>query len=130
MINQASTLRLMAAVYGEKNNVYAAGAPKSEEDRPAVRARTIAVTSGKGGTGKSNVAVNVSLELAALGHRVSLLDADLALANADVLLGLNPQYHLGHTLSGQRALREVIIEVAHGLPLIPGGSGLEELANL
>ncbi|MGH9901465.1 MAG: P-loop NTPase, partial [Pyrinomonadaceae bacterium] len=60
------------------------------------RTRTIAVTSGKGGVGKSNFAVNLSLELAALGRRVSLLDADLALANADVLLGVNPQYHLGH----------------------------------
>ncbi len=92
--------------------------------------RTLAVTSGKGGVGKSNVAVNVALEWAALGRRVSLLDADLALANADVLLGLNPQYHLGHVLQGLRSLPEIIIEVAHGLRLIPGGSGVEELANL
>ncbi len=92
--------------------------------------RTLAVTSGKGGVGKSNVAVNVALEWAALGRRVSLLDADLALANADVLLGLNPQYHLGHVLQGQRSLREIVIEVAEGMRLIPGGSGVEELANL
>src|SRR5207244_7692775 len=105
---------------------------KSEGRRtaPKSRTRTLAVASGKGGVGKSNVAVNVALELAALGQCVSLLDADLALANADVLLGLNPQYHLGHVLSGQRTLSEVVIEVEEGLRLIPGGSGIEELANL
>jgi flagellar biosynthesis protein FlhG len=93
-------------------------------------AQTIAVASGKGGVGKSNVAVNVALELAELGHRVTLLDADMALANADVLLGLTPKYHLGHVLTGQRTLQEVQIKVTEGLRLIPGGSGIAELASL
>lgn len=93
-------------------------------------ARTIAVTSGKGGVGKSNVAVNVALELAALGRRISLLDADLGLANADVLLGLNPQAHLGHVLAGKSTLQEIVIEVGRGVRLIPGGSGVAELAGL
>jgi flagellar biosynthesis protein FlhG len=128
MINQATTLRLREAVYSGQNQF--AGATTPEAHPPARRLRTIAITSGKGGVGKSNVAVNVALELADLGHRVSLLDADLALANVDVLLGLNPQYHLGHLLSGQRALKEVVIEVEDGLRLIPGGSGIEDLANL
>jgi flagellar biosynthesis protein FlhG len=96
----------------------------------STRMRTIAITSGKGGVGKSNIAVNVALELAVRGHRVSLFDADCALANTDVLLGLNPHYHLGHVLAGQRTLEQVVIEAAHGLRLIPGGSGTEELANL
>jgi flagellar biosynthesis protein FlhG len=137
MADQASTLRLLAAAYGSQATI----APNSGLDNHLKpergsgtpvrrRTRTLAVTSGKGGVGKSNVAVNVSLELAALGHKVSLLDADLALANADVLLGLNPQYHLGHVLSGQRELKEIVIEVDEGLRLIPGGSGIEELANL
>jgi flagellar biosynthesis protein FlhG len=132
MSDQASTLRLMAAGYGGKSNLGVATMLKPEERRMAgtSRTRTIAVASGKGGVGKSNVAVNLALELAALGQRVSLLDADLALANADVLLGLNPQYHLGHVLSGQRTLEEVVIQVEEGLRLIPGGSGIEELANL
>ncbi|MDX2029399.1 MAG: MinD/ParA family protein [Blastocatellia bacterium] len=104
------------------------GSPLDIAARP--RMRTLAVTSGKGGVGKSNLAVNVALELAALGRRISLFDADLALANADVLLGLNPQYHLGHVLAGQRSLDEVVIDVEEGLRLIPGGSGGEELANL
>lgn len=129
MTDQARTLRRLAAARGAQNE------PSDLSVSPqslvsAKRMRTIAVTSGKGGVGKSNVAVNVALELAALGQRVSLLDADLALANADVLLGLNPQYHLGHVLQGQRTLQEVIIDVVDGLRLIPGGSGIEELANL
>lgn len=93
-------------------------------------ARSIAFTGGKGGVGKSNVAVNVALELAALKRRVTLLDADFALANADVLLGLNPRYHLGHLFCGQRRLDEIVVEVSRGVRLIPGGSGVEELANL
>src|ERR1043166_7192558 len=130
MTDQATTLRLMAAYCG--NSIDRADLSVGASVKPALetRMRTLAVTSGKGGVGKSNFAVNVALELAALGHRISLLDADLALANADVLLGLNPQYHLGHVLSGQRTLNEVVIEVEEGLRLIPGGSGIEELANL
>lgn len=131
MPDQATTLRSLAAA---ANQVEAIN-PKPllnggglAEASP--RTRTIAITSGKGGVGKSNIAVNVALELAVRGHRVSLFDADCALANDDVLLGLNPHYHLGHVLSGQRTLEQVVIEAAHGLRLIPGGSGTEELANL
>jgi len=100
---------------------------RSDRSRPT---RTIAITGGKGGVGKSNIAVNLALELASAGWRVSLLDADLALANADVLLGVNPQYHLGHVLKGERTLAEVVIETTNGVRLIPGGSGIEELASL
>jgi flagellar biosynthesis protein FlhG len=132
MNDQANTLRLMAASRGNSTEQADLAVAKSGARARAKGARphTLAVTSGKGGVGKSNVAVNVALELAALGDRVSLLDADLALANADVLLGLNPQYHLGHVLQGQRTLQEVVIEVSQGLRLIPGGSGIEDLANL
>lgn len=130
MKDQATTRRLVSAA----PNL----APRSFKSMRPVRkrmfdygaqTRTIAITSGKGGVGKSNISVNVSLELAALGRRVTLLDADLALANADVLLGLNPRYHLGHVLAGQRSLEEVIIKTG-GIRLLPGGSGIEELANL
>ena len=138
MNDQATTLRLMTATQGLNSpSVAPSSAPPvlSEAARragghAAKPARTVAVTSGKGGVGKSNLSVNVALELAARGRRVSLLDADLALANADVLLGLNPSYHLGHVLSGQRQLKEVVVEAEGGVRLIPGGSGVEELANL
>ncbi len=125
MTDQATTLRQMATPdYHMK-----AGTNPKDGSVGRAHARAIAVTGGKGGVGKSNVAVNLSIELAAAGWRVTLLDADLALANADVLLGVNPQYHLGHVLSGQRSLNEVIIET-NGIRLIPGGSGVEDLANL
>lgn len=132
MTDQAKTLREMAARRAGGANAAQAATGTAAAQQPATtkHMRTLAITSGKGGVGKSNVAVNVALEWAALGRRVSLLDADLALANADVLLGLNPQYHLGHVLQGQRTLQEVIVEVAYGVRLIPGGSGVEELANL
>jgi flagellar biosynthesis protein FlhG len=92
--------------------------------------RTIAVTSGKGGVGKTNFVVNVALELARLGRSVTVLDADLALANANVLFGVNPPYHVGHILSGERELEDVVVEVSHGVRLIPGSSGVEEMANI
>ena len=92
--------------------------------------RTIAVSSGKGGVGKTNFVVNVALELAALGRSVTVLDADLALANANVLFGINPPYHIGHVLSGQRTLDDVVVEVTPNVRLIPGSSGVEEMANL
>ncbi|HET6976314.1 MAG TPA: MinD/ParA family protein [Pyrinomonadaceae bacterium] len=120
MNDQATTLREMAKTSTIPMN-------KGPEQKHSC---TIAVTGGKGGVGKSNVAVNLALELAANGRRVSLLDADLALANADVLLGLNPRYHLGHVLSGEKSLADVVIETNGGVRLIPAGSGIEELANL
>jgi flagellar biosynthesis protein FlhG len=128
MYDQATTLRDLATAPASASTL--AQDDPSKRPAGAGHARSIAITSGKGGVGKSNVAVNVALELAGAGLRVSLLDADLALANADVLLGLNPKYHLGHVFAGQRTLAEVIVETTEGLRLIPGGSGIEGLANL
>ncbi|HVG38127.1 MAG TPA: MinD/ParA family protein [Pyrinomonadaceae bacterium] len=132
MTDQATTLRNMATAPSYNPNSFLGNSRAANLKGASTTrlARAIAVTSGKGGVGKSNFAVNVSLELASRGRQVSLLDADLALANADVLFGLNPQYHLGHVLSGQRTLDEVVIEVEKNVRLIPGGSGVEELANL
>lgn len=132
-IDQATTLRLMAAApytssLAPPHEGAAYVATRATDE--ARRSRTIAVASGKGGVGKSNFVVNVALELAAMNRRVSLLDADLALANADVLVGVNPQFNLGHVLSGERKLKDVVLEIQRGVRLIPGGSGVEELANL
>lgn len=129
MIDQF-TSRYLPGGDGAGQTEFPAGESIRLQAETGTRMRTLAVTSGKGGVGKSNIAVNVALELAAIGHFVSLLDADLALANADLLLGLSPQYHLGHVLAGQRTLEEVIIDVTQGLRLIPGGSGMKDLANV
>jgi flagellar biosynthesis protein FlhG len=92
--------------------------------------KVIAVSSGKGGVGKTNVSVNLSVALAALGKEVMLLDADLGLANVDVLLGLNPAYDLSHVITGQRSLEEVIVEGPSSLKIIPASSGISRMANL
>ena len=126
MNDQATTLRNMTTLPINDSVI----AHDNLFDQAAPKARTIAITGGKGGVGKSNIAVNLSIELAALGRKVSLLDADLGLANADVLMGFNPQYHLGHVLTGQRQLDEIVMEHGSGVRLIPGGSGVEHLANL
>jgi flagellar biosynthesis protein FlhG len=92
--------------------------------------RVICVTSGKGGVGKTNVAVNLGVSLSKQGKKVLLLDADLGLANIDVLLGLKPQYTLHDVLSGERSIQEIIIDGPDNLSIIPASSGIEIMGNL
>lgn len=94
------------------------------------RARVLAVASGKGGVGKSTVTANLAVALAEQGQRVTVLDADLGMANVDVLFGLNPEGTLTHLLKGEKSLDEITMTGPAGVQLIPGGSGLAELANL
>ncbi len=94
------------------------------------RAQTIAITSGKGGVGKTNLAVNLATVLAGMRRRVVLLDADLGLANADILCNVQPRFNLAHVVAGQRALAEVLTPVPAGFALIPGASGLAKMADL
>jgi flagellar biosynthesis protein FlhG len=98
--------------------------------QPVGPVRVIAVSGGKGGVGKSTVAINLATALTQAGQRVMLLDGDLGLANVDVLLGLAPRYTLAHVLSGERTLEEVIVETASGLRVAPGASGVARMANL
>jgi flagellar biosynthesis protein FlhG len=92
--------------------------------------RVIAVASGKGGVGKTQVAVNLAVGLAQQGHSTLLLDADLGLANVDVLLGLRPTASLEHVLDGSVALEDVLIDGPAGLKIVPASSGVSALANL
>lgn len=94
------------------------------------RTRVIAVTSGKGGVGKTNLTVNLGIALARQGIATGVLDADLGLANVDVLLGIVPAFHLGHVIGGERELAEILLQGPGGLWVVPGGSGVYELANL
>ena len=94
------------------------------------RLRTLAVTSGKGGVGKSTVAANLALELGALGARVLLFDGDLAQANLDLLLGVSSRWDLGHVLRGERTLEQVAVEVGPNVRLVPAASGDRDLADL
>lgn len=92
--------------------------------------RAIAVTGGKGGVGKTNVSVNLAVAAAEMGSKVMLFDADLGLANVDVVLGLHPPHDLSDVFSGKRTLEEVMVEGPAGIRVIPGASGLPRLAEL
>jgi flagellar biosynthesis protein FlhG len=91
---------------------------------------TLAVSSGKGGVGKTNVVVNLAVSLARLRHRVIVLDADFGLGNVDVLLGLAPEWHLGHVLSGEKSVDDIMVTGPEGIRVIPASSGLRELTVL
>lgn len=92
--------------------------------------QTIAITGGKGGIGKTTVAINLAAALAQLGRRTLLLDGDLGLANADVLLGIAPRYTLAHVLAGERTLEEVVTGTPYGFDIVPAASGIAQLAAL
>src|ERR1700722_5118032 len=94
------------------------------------RASVIAVTSGKGGVGKSNIAVNLAIRFASAGKDVVLLDADLGLANADVLCNIDLPHNLSHVISRKKELRDVLFKSPGGFELIGGASGLARMADL
>lgn len=92
--------------------------------------KVIAVTGGKGGVGKTNITANLALSLVERGREVMVLDADLGLANIDVVLGLQPRLNLSHVLKGECTLEEAIIEGPRGLKVVPASSGVRHMANL
>lgn len=92
--------------------------------------RVIAVTSGKGGVGKTSVSVNLALELQKHGKRVVILDADFGLANVEIMLGVRPRYDLADMIFNDKSIEEIITEGPMGLGFISGGSGVQDLVNL
>jgi flagellar biosynthesis protein FlhG len=92
--------------------------------------RTIAVASGKGGVGKTNVTANLAIALRKLGKQVMIVDADLGLSNIDVLLHLAPKHNIQNLLDGDLPLKEILIEGPHGIKILPAGSGVQELTAL
>jgi flagellar biosynthesis protein FlhG len=122
MNNQADKLRQMAV--DVKNQI------EKEMAQEFNHTRVIVVASGKGGVGKSTLALNIALSLCDRDKKVILMDADLGLANIDIMLGLLPKYNLHHVVQGKKNLKDIIISGPGGLSIIPGGSGITELANL
>lgn len=95
-----------------------------------VKTRVLVVTGGKGGVGKTNFALNLAIAMAKMRRRVILMDADMGLANIDIILGLMPQYNLWHVVRGTKRIGEILIDGPSGIRIIPGGSGVQELANI
>ena len=92
--------------------------------------QVIAVTSGKGGVGKTNTSINIAASLAKQGHKVMLMDADLGLANIDINLGLQCPFNMAHVMSGEKALSEIIQTGPFGIQVVPAASGIYEMAAL
>jgi len=92
--------------------------------------RTIAIASGKGGVGKTNVAANLAIEMEKSGKNVMILDADLGLSNIDVLFQLTPRFNIHHVLRGEMSLKDIVVEGPHGIKILPSSSGIQELTAL
>ncbi|NOY62494.1 MAG: MinD/ParA family protein [Gammaproteobacteria bacterium] len=105
----------------------AEGLRRMAKPRPV---QVIAITSGKGGVGKTNVSINLAAAMVGQGKKVLILDADMGLANVDVLLGLHPKYNLSHVIKGERTLDEVIVKGHEGLQVVPASSGVQLMAEL
>jgi flagellar biosynthesis protein FlhG len=116
MTDQASRLRDLAGRQGPEPTLFSS--------------RVVAITSGKGGVGKTNVVAGLAVCLARMGQRVIILDADFGLANIDILLGLSPKYTLEHVLRGERVLEEILVEGPEGVRILPASSGIQELTRL
>ncbi len=120
--DQATGLRLMAK--------WLKGQKQGEEHSYQTTKRSIAITSGKGGVGKTNITTNLALAISVQNKRVGIIDADLGLANIDVLLKLKPKYNLEHVITGEKKLSDIFIKGPAGLTIIPASPGRTSMASL
>jgi flagellar biosynthesis protein FlhG len=133
--NRASTVPAPTSIANETPRVLSEPAviTLNEETAPGLvrnHPRIIAVSSGKGGVGKSNLVANLGISLAMRGRNVIILDADLGMANIDVLFGINPKYNLQHLVDGSKSIHDILVSGPQSIKIVPGGSGIPELANL
>ena len=118
--DQANTLRTMETA---ADSVVSA-------DHQESATRVYAITSGKGGVGKTAVVANTATAMAKIGKKVLILDADLGLANIDVVFGLAPRYNLNHFFAGEQDLSSILVEGPHGIKILPAGSGVQNFTRL
>lgn len=105
-----------------------AGSLARSTSSPTVR--SLSFTSGKGGVGKTNIVINLAIQLAKMGKSVFLIDADLGLANIDIMLNLAPEYTIEDVLAGIKNINDIIIEGPHGIHILPASSGISEMQAL
>ncbi len=118
--DQANTLRNMGNITD----------PVDTSDQQESATRVYSITSGKGGVGKTAVVANTATAMAKLGKKVLILDADLGLANIDVVFGLAPKLNLNHFFSGDYTLSDILVEGPHGIKILPAGSGVQNFTRL
>ncbi|MDR2537990.1 MAG: MinD/ParA family protein [Treponema sp.] len=99
-------------------------------EMPAKKTRIITVTSGKGGVGKTNMSVNMAIAYARMGKKVVVMDADLGLANVNVMLNIIPRFTLFHVMRRQKTMKEIMEKTEYGISIVAGASGLAKIANL
>jgi flagellar biosynthesis protein FlhG len=117
-MDQATTLRLLR---------------KAQDPQPKATghiARVFSITSGKGGVGKTAVVSNLAVVMARQGKKVLIIDADLGLANIDIVYGLTPRYNLNHFFTGEKSLRDILVEGPEGVKVLPAGSGIQTYTRL
>ena len=119
MNDQATELKMLMQEYG-----------KSNRGAPGHKTRIIAITSGKGGVGKTNISVNMAIAYARTGKKVLLIDGDLGMANVNVLLNVVPQYNLLHVVNQQKKMADIITDTEFGIKFIAGANGFSRIANL
>jgi len=107
---------------------------QAESLRQKVKARRssklITITSGKGGVGKSNIAVNLAIFLSKMGYRTVIVDADLGLGNVDVIMGISSKYNLSDVINGEKSILDIMIQGPADVKIVPAGNGIEELADI
>ena len=124
MVDQASDLRKLITTASP-------GTEKvKDKDRPIKKARIFSITSGKGGVGKTSIAVNLAYALEQQNKKTLIIDADLGLANVNILLGITTKWTLQHVIQQEKTIPEVIVTSPEGLQILPAGSGIEEMTHL
>ncbi|HOZ73490.1 MAG TPA: MinD/ParA family protein [Spirochaetales bacterium] len=103
---------------------------KPQPQQAAKKTRVITVASGKGGVGKTNLSVNLAIAYARTGKRVMVMDADLGLANVNIMLNMIPKYNLYHVIRKQKSMRDIILDTEYGIQILAGASGFSKIANL
>jgi flagellar biosynthesis protein FlhG len=122
-VDQAKGLRQMARTSAMKKR------EQNGASNGSSYPRVIAVTSGKGGVGKTNIVGNLAVAMTRLGKRVVIIDADVGLANIDIIFNLRPKYNIRHLVSGEKTLSQVMVTTDHGIGILPGGSGFADLTR-